>query len=82
MKWQSYLNLIAKRPRALKYTGFYNQMPTEWQEYFSNCTVGEKKEALHLLAVLLKEHNFEISTNALIITVIQVCNLLNMYSIC
>lgn len=67
MKWQPYLNLMAKRPRALKYTDFYNQMPSEWQEYFSNCTVGEKKEALQLLAVLLKEHDFEISTKALII---------------
>ncbi|OEC83471.1 hypothetical protein A9D46_19035 [Photobacterium damselae subsp. damselae] len=40
-------------------------MPEEWKNYFSNCTVQEKKEALQLLAVLLKEHDFEVSTQAL-----------------
>jgi len=65
MKWQPYLALMAKRPNALKYTDFYEKMPEEWKAYFSNCTVQEKKEALQLLAVLLKEHDFEVSTQAL-----------------
>jgi hypothetical protein len=65
MKWQPYLTLMAKRPNALKYTDFYEKMPEEWKNYFSNCTVQEKKEALQLLAVLLKEHDFEVSTQAL-----------------
>ncbi|GFZ82048.1 integrase [Compostibacillus humi] len=61
MKWQPYLTLMAKRPNALK----YDKMANEWKNYFSNCTIQEKKEALQLLSVLLKEHNFEISTQAL-----------------
>lgn len=65
MKWQPYLTLMAKRPNALKYTDFYEKMPEEWKNYFSNCTIQQKKEALQLLAVLLKEHDFEVSTQAL-----------------
>lgn len=65
MKWQPYLSLMAKRPNALKYTDFYEKMPEEWKTYFSACTVQEKKDALQLLAVLLKEHEFEVSTQAL-----------------
>lgn len=65
MKWQPYLILMAKRPNALKYTDFYEKMPSEWQDYFSHCTIQEKQKTLQLLAVLLKEHDFEISTQAL-----------------
>lgn len=65
MKWQPYLILMAKRPNALKYTDFYEKMPSEWQDYFSHCTIREKQKTLQLLAVLLKEHDFEISTQAL-----------------
>lgn len=65
MKWQPYLTLMAKRPTALKYTDFYAKLPVEWQEYFSQCMVQEKQNALRLLAVLLKEHDFEVPTKAL-----------------
>lgn len=65
MKWQSYLYLMPKRPNALKYTEFYEKMPEEWKTYFSKCTVQEKKNALQLLAVLLKEHDFKVSTQGL-----------------
>lgn len=65
MKWQPYLNLMAKRPLALKYTSFYDQLPTEWQMYFEACTVSEKQEALRLLAIVLKNHDFNKITEAL-----------------
>jgi transposase len=65
MEWQPYLNLMAKRPTAIKYTSFYEQMPEEWQKYLENCTVYEKQEALRLLSVLLKEHDFTYATQAL-----------------
>lgn len=66
MKWQPYLNLMAKRPTALKYTSFYEQLPKEWKNYFEACTVAEKPEALKLLSTLLKEHNFSMITEALV----------------
>lgn len=67
MKWQPYLNLMAKRPTALKYTSFYEQLPTEWKDYFQSCTVPEKPEALKLLSIILKEHDFSTITQALVI---------------
>lgn len=65
MKWQPYLNLMAKRPLALKYTSFYEQLPTEWQLYFHSCTQSEKSEALRLLAIVLKDYDFNRITEAL-----------------
>lgn len=65
MKWQPYLNLMAKRPTALKYTSFYGQLPEEWKSYFESCTVAEKPEALRLLSVILKDHDFTVITKAL-----------------
>lgn len=67
MKWQPYLNLMAKRPLALKYTSFYDQLPSEWQAYFESCTVLEKQEALRLLATVLKDYDFSKITQALTI---------------
>ncbi|PKG21517.1 IS21 family transposase [Niallia nealsonii] len=65
MKWQPYLNLMAKRPMALKYTSFYEQLPPEWQTYFHSCTTSEKSEALKLLGTLLKDYDFNRITEAL-----------------
>lgn len=67
MKWQPYLNLMAKRPTALKYTSFYDQLPEEWRNYFGSCTVAEKPEALKLLSMILKDHDFSVITKALVI---------------
>lgn len=67
MKWQPYLNLMAKRPLALKYTSFYEQLPIEWQEYLSSCTAAEKSDALRLLSTFLKEYDFTYITKALIL---------------
>ena len=67
MKWQPYLNLMAKRPTALKYTSFYDQLPEEWKNYFVACTVEEKPKALKLLAIILKDYDFSAITKALVI---------------
>ena len=56
---------MAKRPMALKYTSFYEQLPDEWQTYFNSCTTSEKPEALRLLATVLKDHDFNRMTEAL-----------------
>lgn len=52
---------------ALKYTSFYEQLPTEWQEYLSSCTAAEKSDALRLLSTFLKEYDFTYITKALIL---------------
>jgi len=65
MNWQPYLSLMARRPNALKYTTFYDQLPQIWQSYLDACTVEEKKKALQLLLTLLKEHSLETASEAL-----------------
>jgi transposase len=65
MIWQPYLNLMAKRPTAFKYTSFYEQLPPEWKTYFANCTISEKQDALRLLSVMLKDDDLKIPTQAL-----------------
>lgn len=67
MKWQPYLNLMAKRPLALKYTSFYEKLPNEWQLYFQSCTATEKPEALRLLGTVLKDYDFDKITEALVV---------------
>ena len=65
MKWQPYLNLMAKRPLALKYTSFYEQLPSEWQTYFNSSTTAERSEALKLLSMVLKDYDLSRITEAL-----------------
>ncbi|MBU8908976.1 IS21 family transposase [Desertibacillus haloalkaliphilus] len=65
MNWQPYLSLMAKRPTALKYTAFYDQLPVKWQTYLDDCTLEEKKKALQLLSILLKDHSLETANKAL-----------------
>lgn len=65
MIWQPYISLMSRRPTALKYTTFYGQLPKAWQIYLNECTIEEKKEALKLLSILLKEHSLEKATDAL-----------------
>ncbi|MDN4075941.1 hypothetical protein [Fictibacillus terranigra] len=37
----------------------------KWQTYLEQCTVHEKQQALQLLSVFLKEHDFQTPTEAL-----------------
>lgn len=65
MIWQPYLSLMAKRPNALKYTSFYDQLPAIWKQFLSACTLHEKQSVLRLLSELLKEQDFSLCTRAL-----------------
>lgn len=59
MKWLPYLNLMAKRPTAIKYTGFYRELPQSLQDYFDQCDYQEKKLALNMLAKMLETTDIE-----------------------
>ncbi|WP_368502786.1 IS21 family transposase (plasmid) [Alkalihalophilus sp. As8PL] len=65
MIWHPYLSLMAKRPTALKYTTFYDQLPDAWQKYLHECTVEDKKKALLLLSTILKSNRLDRATEAL-----------------
>ncbi|NGP46021.1 IS21 family transposase [Bacillaceae bacterium SIJ1] len=65
MDWQPYLALMAKRPAALKYSSLYDQLPEAWRDFFQRCTVEEKRSAIQLLAIILKDQDFSLSIEAL-----------------
>jgi len=65
LNWYPYLETLSKRPRALKYTGFYRELPPIWQEYFEACDYQEKKNSLKLLVKMLRETDMETARHAL-----------------
>ncbi len=65
MIWQPYLDLLSKRPRAIKYSSIYNQFPSVWTDYLKDCTEDEQKRVLRLLGELLKNDDFSRLNEAL-----------------
>ena len=48
MSWVPYLELMSKRPTALKYTGLFGQLPSILREYLTKCDYESKKDALKI----------------------------------
>ncbi len=65
MRWEPYLDLIAQRPKALKYTGFFDQLPLSLQDYFTECDHKTKKSVLKMLARMVKKSGMDVSTQIL-----------------
>lgn len=65
MIWQPYLDLLSKRPRAIKYSSLYDQFPAIWSDYLIDCTEEEQKSTLRLLGELLKNDDFSLLNEAL-----------------
>lgn len=61
MNWLPYLELMAKRPNALKYTTFYSMLPHALQEYFDDCRPEDKKSGLKVLSKILNESPMDIA---------------------
>ena len=68
MDWLPYISLMAKRPNALKYTGFYQELPEIWQNYLSDLPPEKKREALLTLNTILQKHDIAAATDALVIS--------------
>jgi len=64
MKWVPYLDLMAKRPTALKYTGFFKELPETIKSYFNKCEYQEKKAALLVLSKMVKHSSIEMAKEA------------------
>jgi len=64
MVWLPYLKLMAKRPTALKYTGFFKELPTTIQDYFTKCDYTEKRRSLNLLCSILQTTNMATAEKA------------------
>ena len=65
MNWELYLDLIAQKPKALKYTGFFDQLPLTLQDYLTECDHKAKKSTLKMLAGMVSKRGMEVSITVL-----------------
>lgn len=65
MNWLPYISLMSKRPNALKYTGFYHELPDVWRTYLNDADPKTKREALLALNVILQKHDIATAADAL-----------------
>jgi len=65
MIWAPYLETLAKRPHALKYTAFYQELPHPWQEYLSTLDYQEKKRVLATFAQMVQQKGMDEATKSL-----------------
>lgn len=64
MIWRPYLELMAKRPTALKYTGFFKELPSTIQDYFTQCDYVEKKQSMKILISMLQANDMATAEKA------------------
>jgi len=50
MLWLPYLELLSKRPTALKYSGLLKELPSSLQSYLDSCDYDKKKEVLKIFS--------------------------------
>ena len=65
MKWLPYIELLAKRPTAIKYTEFYNNLPDNWRKYLASQDREGKRKGLNSLYSLLQRNDMRSAENAL-----------------
>lgn len=56
--------LMAKRPSAIKYTGFFKELPVQLQDYLVKCDLTAKKAALQVLTKMVKSSDLATTTAA------------------
>lgn len=57
--WIDFITVVAKHPRALKYTKFYSLLPDVWQDYTSHLDKQELRDALLFLKHCLIKKDFD-----------------------
>lgn len=65
MKWLPYLDLMSKRPGAMKYTTFYEELPNNWQKYLGKQNTEGKRKGLTSLYTMLQKHDMRTAESAL-----------------
>ncbi len=55
MNWLPYLDLIQKRPKALRYTDFFDTLPANWQQIFNESKPPQQREYMQVLSAILIE---------------------------
>lgn len=56
---------MSKRPAALKYTEFYQQLPDNWQKYLGKQNAEGKRKGLTSLYTMLQKHDMRAAEDAL-----------------
>ena len=64
MYWIPYLELMSKRPTALKYSALFNQLPDSMKEYLDQCDYERKKRSLKLLSKMTLTKGFPTAIEA------------------
>ena len=59
MNWIPYLELLARRPRAVKYCGIYELFPTEVRDYLEASKPGEVSDVIRMIAEFTNRTGFE-----------------------
>jgi len=59
MIWIPYLELMAKRPTALKYTELFNQLPLTLKTFLENCDYELKKQTLQIFARMAQDTDMD-----------------------
>ena len=65
MFWGPYLEVLAKRPTALKYSGFYQGLPEGVQTFLSECDMPGKRKILNAVSTATRESGVEKSVSAM-----------------
>lgn len=65
MIWIPYLELLAKRPTALKYTGLFNQLPLTLKSFLNNCDYELKKQTLRVFVRMTQDTDINTAINTL-----------------
>jgi len=64
MKWYPYLKVMAKRPKAIKYTHFFNELPDIWKNYLDGQDRKRKKLTITALLKMMEGDDREGLINA------------------
>lgn len=65
MYWGPYLDVLARRPTALKYSGFYEGLPGQVKHFLSECDLPGKRQILGAVSRATKAEGLEKSVCAL-----------------
>lgn len=65
MIWIPYLELMAKRPTALKYTGLFNQLPLTLKTFLESCDYESKKQTLRVFVRMTQDTDIDKALDAL-----------------
>lgn len=64
MNWLPYIELMAKKPNSLMFTGFFKELPQTVQGYFEQLEYQEKKIALNILHRMVTDSDLDTSLTA------------------